>query len=196
MVSRWKSGIGAAAATLAAVVLVLLDITDGAVRRWWNGHALTTDTVSGLLVLLVTVLVVDQVVSLRQARDRSRAVAAQAAIVIGQATRTTKAVNASFDGTGTHEQASDEVRNYLVMLLISAPVLIEARTSRTFLEDAQRLGGEMARLLSKRRSSTDPEHLSRDGLNAAVQQLQAASTPLLAVLRPDEQTVVGDSTGA
>jgi hypothetical protein len=43
--------------------------------------------VSGLLVLLITVLVADQVVKLRQINERSRVVAAQAAIVTTQAVR-------------------------------------------------------------------------------------------------------------
>jgi hypothetical protein len=65
--------------TLLAGVLVIVEITDGAMRRWWAGHALTTGTVSGLLVLLITLLVVDQVVRLRQLNARARTVAAQAA---------------------------------------------------------------------------------------------------------------------
>ena len=53
---------------------------------------LTTDTVAGLLVLLITVLVADQVIRLRQIKDRVRAVAAQAAILVNQAIRSAQAV--------------------------------------------------------------------------------------------------------
>jgi len=60
--------------------LVMPEVTDVGLRRWWAFHALTTDTVAGLLVLLITVLVADQVVRLRQISGRARAVAAQAAI--------------------------------------------------------------------------------------------------------------------
>ena len=56
-------------------------------------HALTTDTVAGLLVLLITVLVADQVVRLRQINGRARAVAAQAAIMVNQAIRSAQAVS-------------------------------------------------------------------------------------------------------
>ena len=93
MLSRWQGGLAAIVITLLTAVLVVLDINDGAMRRWWDGHALTTDTVSGLLVLLITLLVVDQVVSLRQINDRARAVAAQAAIVMTQAMRASQAVS-------------------------------------------------------------------------------------------------------
>src|SRR5260370_2501409 len=85
VLSRWQGGLAAAVVTLLTGVLVILDVTDGGMRRWWDGHALTTGTVSGLLVLLITLLVVDQVVSLRQINDRARAVAAQAAIILTQA---------------------------------------------------------------------------------------------------------------
>ena len=93
MLSRWQGGFAALIVTLLTGVLVILDITDKAMRRWWDGHALTTDTVSGLLVLLITLLVVDQVVRLRQLNDRARAVAAQAAIIMTQALRASRAVS-------------------------------------------------------------------------------------------------------
>ena len=54
MLSRWQGGLAAIVVTLLAAVLVVLDISDGAMRRWWDGHAITTDTVSGLLVLGVS----------------------------------------------------------------------------------------------------------------------------------------------
>jgi uncharacterized membrane protein len=81
------AGLAALVATPLTAALVILDITDVGMRRWWDTHALTTDTVSGLLVLLITLLVVDQVVSLRQINSRARAVAAQAAIIMTEATR-------------------------------------------------------------------------------------------------------------
>jgi hypothetical protein len=87
VLSRWQGGLGALIVTLVACALVILDLTDEGLRRWWAEHALTTGTVSGLLVLLITVLVADQVVRLRQINERARAVAAQAAIVTGQAIR-------------------------------------------------------------------------------------------------------------
>ncbi|HJY62290.1 MAG TPA: hypothetical protein VJ418_38425, partial [Streptosporangiaceae bacterium] len=91
MLSRWQGGLAATVITLLTGVLVILDVNDVAMRRWWDTHALTCDTVSGLLVLLITLLVVDQVVSLRQINDRARAVAAQASIIMTQAMRASRA---------------------------------------------------------------------------------------------------------
>jgi uncharacterized membrane protein YcjF (UPF0283 family) len=111
VLSRGQGGFAAIVVTLAAVTLIILDLTDDALRRWWSGHALTTDMVSGLLVLLITVLVIDQVVRLRQINDRAQAVAAQAAIVVNQAIRTSQAVSAAVGGPGDRDAASDEFRS-------------------------------------------------------------------------------------
>ena len=93
MLSRWLGGLAAAAVALVACVLVILDLTDTGLRRWWDAHALTTDTIAGLLVLLITVLVVDQVVRLRQGSSRARAVAVQVVILMTQANRASQAVS-------------------------------------------------------------------------------------------------------
>src|ERR1700744_4110369 len=93
-------GGGAAAVTILALVLAALDILDGAVHRWWAEHAFTTSLVGGLLVLLVTVLVADRVINARNLRERSVAIAAQAAIVMGQAARTNHATVAMLGGNG------------------------------------------------------------------------------------------------
>ena len=39
MLSRWQGGLGALVVTILTCVLVILDITDDAMRRWWAGHA-------------------------------------------------------------------------------------------------------------------------------------------------------------
>src|ERR1700691_1891576 len=92
MLTRWAGWPAAILVTLLTIALVLGDLLDEGMRRWWSAHALTTDTVSGLLVLLITVLVADQLLSRQQSRNRARAVAAQAAIMVAQATRAGKAV--------------------------------------------------------------------------------------------------------
>ena len=99
MRARWQGWAAALVATLLTGALVAGDITDPAMRRWWLLHALTTSTVSGLLVVLITVLVVNQVINMRQIRDRSRAVAAQAAIIVSQAARAAKAKARSLAST-------------------------------------------------------------------------------------------------
>ena len=147
MLSRWQGGIAALIATLLTGVLIIGDITDGAMRRWWTSYALITDTVSGLLVLLITLLVVDQVVRLRQINDRARAVAAQAAIIMAQAVHASRSVTkgaAQGADEGDRDAAADELRTYMLMLMIGTPVLIDATVSRNFLEQAQTVAGLMA----------------------------------------------------
>jgi hypothetical protein len=92
VLSRWQGGLGALVVTLLTGALVAGEVTDEAMRRWWAAHALTTSTVAGLLVLAITLLVVDQVVRLRQINDRARAVAAQSAIILVQAVRSSGSV--------------------------------------------------------------------------------------------------------
>jgi hypothetical protein len=208
VLTRWQSGFAAAFVTLVTTGLVILDLADRGTRHWWDGHALTTDTVAGLLVLLITVLVVNQVVRLRQLKDRSRAIAAQAAIMMGQADRSSRAVSAALDGSGDRTAASDEVRTYMLMLMVGAPVLIDAKMSRSFLEAAQLLGGEMVVALGSGRwptwmtggSAADSSATtvgpgvagsSSARLADAVQRLRAASAPLLQILSLDERIASG-----
>jgi hypothetical protein len=192
MRTRWQGWVAAGIATLATAGLVIAEISDAGMRRWWSGHALTTDTVSGLLVLLITFLVVNQVVHLRQVRNQSRAVAAQAAIMVGQASRANQAVTAARDGSGDRGTAYDEFRTYMMMLLVGAPVLINDRTSRAFLEQAQSLGGEMARVLLTLSKTPNASHKGRDArLDDAVAKLRTASAPLLSQLNLEELTAAG-----
>jgi hypothetical protein len=196
VLSRWPGLLAATVVTLVTGTLVILDLSDAQERRWWDGHAITTDTMSGLLVLLITVLVVDQVVSRRQFNDRARAIAAQAAIVATQARRTAQAVSAAVfpgDDQGDRDAAVDEFRTYMMMLLVAAPVLIDAKVSRDFLEQAQALGGELARALAAQPPGATPASPGR--LNDAAQRLREASAPLLQVLDPETRAAVrGDPT--
>ena len=192
MLSRWQGGIAALIVTLLTCALVIGDITNGAMRRWWTGYALITDTVSGLLVLLITLLVVDQVVRLRQINDRARAVAAQAAIIMAQAVRTSRSVTkgaAEGADEGDRDAAADELRTYMLMLMIGTPVLIDATVSRNFLEQAQTVAGLMALALG---ATAGPAGAGPAGarLDGAVRQLRAASAPLLAVLDPEARAAI------
>jgi hypothetical protein len=190
VLSRWLGGLAAAAVTLVACVLVTLDLTDAGLRRWWDGHALTTDTVAGLLVLMITVLVVDQVVRLRQGSNRTRAVAVQAAIMMTQANRASQAVSQVLAGPGDRDMAYEEFRTYTLMLLSAAPVLIDAQMSRNFLEQAQRLDGEMAWALSVLASKPGRGNPPASRLDDAVQALKSASNPLLQNLNPEMRSAV------
>jgi hypothetical protein len=196
VLSRWQGGLAAAAVTLVACVLVVLDLTDAGLRRWWEGHALTTDTVAGLLVLLITVLVVDQVVRFKQGSKRARAVAVQAAIMMTQANRASQAVSQVLAGSGNWDVAGEEFRTYTMMLLAVAPVLIDARTSRNFLEQAQFLDGELARALSVLARAPGQESFPVTRIDEALQALRSSSTPLLQNLDPDLRSAVrGDGPG-
>ena len=176
--------LAAALAMLITLALVVGELTDTGQRRWWAARPLTTDTVAGLLVLLVTVLVVNQLLNRRQARQRGRAVAAQAAIMVTQATRSAKAVSSMIDGSGDRGTASDGLRTYMMMLLTGAPVLIDDPVARHFLEQAQYLGGVMAAALAVIDRSPDGAAVPSGRLDDAVQQLQSAAAPLLQLLSP------------
>jgi hypothetical protein len=85
-------------------------------------------------VLLVTVLVVNEPLNRRQARQRGHAVAAQAAIMVAQAARSARASSAAAGGSGDRGAASDAFRTFMLMLLTAAPVLIDDPAARHFLE--------------------------------------------------------------
>jgi hypothetical protein len=184
MLSRWLGGLAAAAVALVACVLVILDLTDAGLRRWWDAHALTTDAVAGLLVLMITVLVVDQVVRLRESNSRARAMAIQVAILVTQANIASRAVSQFLAGSGDRDMAYEQFRTYTMMLLSLAPVLIDARTSRNFLERAEDLDSEMARALSLLAALPGEEIFPAARLDDTLQALKSASTPLLQNLTP------------
>ena len=169
---------------LVTVALIVGEITNAAQRNWWGSHSLTTDTVSGLLVLSITVLIVNQLINLRQDRQQSHAVAAQAAIVVAQAAQSAKDVSSVGGGSGDRHAASEAYRTYMLMLLISAPVFIDDPVARSFLEQAQDFGGQMTRTLAQAHSSTDGAAGPGDRLDEAMQQLQTAAAPLLQLLNP------------
>ena len=194
MLSRWLGGLAAAAVALVACVLVILDLTDAGLRRWWDAHALTTATVTGLLVLMITVLVVDQVVRLRQGKSRARAVAVQVAILRTQANTASREVSQVLAGSGDRDMAYEEFRTYTMMVLSVAPVLIDARRSRNFLERAQDLDGAMAQALSLLATVPGQENFLAARLDDTLQALKSASAPLLQNLTPELQSAVrGDN---
>ena len=194
MLSRWLGGLAAAAVALVAGVLVILDLTDAGLRRWWDAHALTTATVTGLLVLMITVLVVDQVVRLRQGKSRARAVAVQVAILRTQANTASREVSQVLAGSGDRDMAYEEFRTYTMMVLSVAPVLIDARRSRNFLERAQDLDGAMAQALSLLATVPGQEKFLTARLDDTLQALKSASAPLLQNLTPELQSAVrGDN---
>jgi len=182
--TRFIGWLAAVVATLITVALVVGELTDAGQRRWWAARPLTTDTVAGLLVLLITVLVVNQLLNRRQTRQRGHAVAAQAAIMGTQAARAVQAVSALLNGSGDRDAADDGFRTYMMILLMGAPVLIDDPTARHFLEQAQYLGGLMARSLAAIDKAPNGAPVPANSLADAVQQLQGAAAPLLQLLSP------------
>jgi hypothetical protein len=182
---------GAVALTTIAVApvliaLVVLDVADPGVRRWFDTHAFTSDVVTSILVLLITVLIVDRVLAARRQRERGLVIAAQAAIISRQARRTLDLVREALTDPDRRETATDELRTHMAMLLVSAPVLMEAATARAFLESAQRLAALMSRALEH-----DPARRSiGPRLDAGAQAMRDAVTPLLAKLDHEQLRAV------
>ncbi len=190
MLPRWQGGVATAAVTALTVVLIVTDVADAGVRRFWSQHALTTDIVAGLLVLALTLLVVDQVLTRRQVAGRSRAVAAHAAIVMAQAGRCVRTVRAAESADEGDGSAADELRSYLQVLLPGAPVLLDDPVARHFLEEAQALAGQLARVVGVSAKSALTRGLGSGTLDQAIERLRSAAAPLLAVLTADERVAV------
>jgi hypothetical protein len=172
----------------------VLDVSDGAVSHWLAEHALFTSAIVSVLVLLITVLNVDRVARRRQVRDRSRVIAAQAVIVNRQGRRATALARAALDDADQREAASDELRTYMTMLLISAPVLIDAAAARTFLEAAQRLAWLLS--VALQRAADGHAHDLDDKLDQAAGAVSDAAEPLVSILNLAQLTAIDSGDGA
>ena len=184
----WRAWSGATTVLVVTTLLVVLDITVRGVHRYWSQHSFASSVLSGLLVLLLTVLIADRVVRFRQIRDQSRAIAAQAAVVVAEAQRAADAITRASTSDDDRDAAAEELRTYMQMLLVSAPLLIDAKVSRTFLESAQRLAVALSRAL---RASGDEEAAqAKAKLDDAVGQLRQAADPLLRALNRDQRAAI------
>ena len=195
MLKRWlalsggpRAWSGAVTVLALTTVLVVLDISVGSVHRYWSRHSFTSSVLSGLLVLLLTVLIVDRVTRFRRIRDQSRAIAAQAAIVLAEAERATDAVKHASPSDDDRDQASEELRTYAQVVLSSAPLLIDANASRKFLESAQRLAGQLSRALRTRGDGEAKQTETR--LDDGIKQLREAAAPLLRALNREQRAAV------
>jgi hypothetical protein len=107
---------------------------------------------------------------------------------MAQARRSVKAITSLLDGSGDRDAASDGFRTYMMMLLTSAPVLMDDPVARHFLEQAQYVGGVMTRALAAAGRSADrgtaPDAGLGDLLDDAVRQVRDAAAPLLRQLTP------------
>ena|ERR1700733_1364136 len=186
MLRQWLAWSWALIVMVVTAVLVILDISDRAVHHFWSQHSFSSSVLSGLLVLLLTVLVVDRVNRRRQLRNQSRAIGAQAAIIVAQANRAVDAVTKPSPSADDREAAGEELRTYTQMLLVSAPVLIDAAVPRTFLESAQRVAGQLYTALRDDGKQPPP----KTALEAGVKQLRADAAPLLQSLNTQQRAAV------
>lgn len=184
----WQAWSWALAVLAITASLVVLDISVRGVHRFWSRHSFTSSVLSGLLVLLLTVLIVDRVSRVRQLRNQSRAIAAQAAVVLGQAMRAKDAVTRPSPSDDERDEASGELRTYTQMLLVSAPLLIDANVSRTFLESAQRVAVQLSRAL--RASGDEQAEQAKARLDDGVAHLRETAAPLLQALSPDQRAAI------
>jgi hypothetical protein len=196
VVHRSQAWIAIVIVTALVLALVVLELSERAVRRFWSNHPLTADTVAGVLVVGLTVVIVDQIIRRRQIHDQSRAIGAHAAIMLIQARRAVDAALAVRDRDGDRGAAGDAVRTYLLMLLVGAPVLLEEPMARRFLEQAQVLAAELGRILSPADVGILPSSAFAGGLDEAIRQLRGAAVPLLAALSADERSAVTDGISA
>ncbi|WP_426518936.1 hypothetical protein ACPPVQ_04185 [Diaminobutyricibacter sp. McL0618] len=178
--------VAAVVVVVAAVILVTIDAVNSDFREWWVAHAFTTSIVGGLLVLALTLLVVNQILNFRQVRSRAQATAAQAAILLNQARRATDAVHAALQKSSDRDAASDEVRTYMTMVFIGAPVLIGTSVPRAFLEQAQWLGALLGRALNPAMQGVTPAEIF-----GALEELKTLANPLLQKLSHSERNAVG-----
>jgi hypothetical protein len=188
---EWFAALSVLALTAVAVVL---DIVDASVRGFWSRHSFSSSVVSGLLVLLLTVLFVDRVNRARKVKDQSRAVGVQAAVIVAQAGHAADAITRPSTTDDDRDEASQELRTYMQMLLTSAPLLIEARNSRTFLEVAQQTAAEFLGSLRDRAADESIDVSAR--VEAALEQLHLASAPVVVQLNREERAAVAsDAAG-
>jgi hypothetical protein len=188
MLKRALAWSGALIVMAVTATLVILDISNSAVHRYWSRHSFTASVLSGLLVLLLTVLIVDRVTSIRKLRNQSRAIAAQAGVIVAQAKRAADAVGKAPPSAEDRQGASDELRTYTQMLLTSAPVLIEAKLPRRFLEAAQLVAAQLFR--AARAAGSESTDDARRRLDHAMEELEAAAAPLLAVLNRQQRAAL------
>jgi len=183
----------AIAATL--VTIVVCDLTLGGFRDWWDGHSLTGSVVSNLLVLGVTALIVDEILARRQRRERATSVAVQGMIVYSQAVRAYEALTGAGakDGSESSTDLGEEMRSLASMILTASPNLFDDPQARVFLENLQRVAGEMLRTLPTTGLTSGEPSARQASLAAAMSALSASRLPLLARLPAQYRSSVDET---
>jgi hypothetical protein len=190
-----RAWVGALAVLLVATTLVVLDLSVSSVDRYWSRHQFTSSVLAGLIVLLLTVLIADRVTHIRQVRRQARAIAVQAGVIVAQAARTADAIAGTGRPAEQREAAADELRTYAVMLLTSAPLLIDATSSRLFLETAQRVAVQLARVQRTAHDEQGPTGRPPVRLDDELRLLREAAAPLVSALNPEERAAISSTDG-
>jgi hypothetical protein len=184
--------------------LVVCDEWAPGIRAWWGHRPFTTDVVSSLLVLAVTVLIIDEVLARRQRNDRAASVAVQSLIVYDQAVRTCDSVTSGLGGKVDEaytDEARDEVRTLAAMILVASPSLFDDPEARLFLEEIQRMTGLLyqavalvpARFVASARVA---EQSAEASLKASRARLDARVTPLAARLSWQDRGSLAEASAA
>jgi len=186
----------AAAIAAALVAIVVCDLSIGGFRDWWDHHSLTGSVVANLLVLGVTALIVDEVVARRQRRDRATSVAVQGMIVYSQAVRAYDALSGTCtaDGSDSSADVGEEMRSLANMILTASSDLFDDPQARVFLENLQRLAGEMVRTRPADGPVSGDPTARQASLAAAMSALRTSRLPLQARLPAQYRSSVDETS--
>jgi hypothetical protein len=191
-VKRAPTRVSEATAVAAVIAAIVTDLAIPSVGGWWDRHSLIGSLAGSALILAFTVLVVDEVLSRRQIRDRNRVAAVQALIVYTQVLQTEKAVMAAPDERANADVAG-EVRALGSALLIAAPALFDDPEARDFMDQAERFSALLVRI-GLNRPGQDISDAARERLSTAKDAMSAAVQPLLARLnRREVSALEGDA---
>jgi hypothetical protein len=185
----------AAAIASGLVTIVVCDLAIPSFRDWWDRHSLTGSIVSSLLVLGVTAVIVDEILARRQRRERATSVAVQGMIVYAQAVRAYAALSgASPDGGESSADLGEEMRSLANMILTASPSLFDDPQARVFLENLQRLAGEMIRTMPSAVQAGATPSDDKAQLAAAMSAVTSSRLPLLARLPAQYRSSVEETT--
>lgn len=182
--------VAAAAAVVVLGVLVSFDFVYSGFRTFWDRHSFTASVVANLLVLAIAALVVDEVVALRQRKQRQVSVAVQGLILYGQARRAYRSVVGGEEAGGI-----EELRTFASMLLTASSNLFDDPDARSFLEEVQRFTGVVYGILA---TSTDGKvsQAGKDKLSDQMSKLDMTVKPLVSRIPPQDRSAIEGSNGA
>jgi hypothetical protein len=180
--------VAAIAAVAVLAVLVSFDFVDSGFRSFWDRHSFTASVVANLLVLAIAALVVDEIVALRQRRQRQVSVSVQGLLLYGQARRAYRSVVGGEEAGGV-----EELRAFASMLLTASSNLFDDPDARSFLEEVQRFTGVMYGALS---TATDGKltDAGAEKLSGQMARLDSAVKPLMNRIPPQERSAIEETT--